>query len=308
MNNEIIFFALDNSVAYTSLSRLNYKVISPYARSRRKDYRTRYILHRLKLENLCLFNYLYTINAEIKRYNPSIIVIIGSLIYEPFIKNIRTMFPHAIVKYSYNNIVNSTASIEPSVLKKYDVGGYSWDKNDCCKYNLTYQTPGYDPNNLIIDNNNYLYDAAFIGADKGRKKILSILANFLRSKGYVTYIHIVPDNRAMTFIQTGYKSRISYTDYIYIISHSKCLIDIVQQNQVGTTLRVMEAVFSSKKIITNNLLLQNYDFYHPQNIFILRDDNMSEIPKFLELPYRTIDPKILSKYRFKESIMELLNK
>jgi hypothetical protein len=41
------------------------------------------------------------------------------------------------------------------------------------------------------------------------------------------------------------------------------------------------------------------DFYHPNNFFVLTQDNEKEIDDFLQKPYVIIDNEIIEKYSFK---------
>lgn len=70
---------------------------------------------------------------------------------------------------------------------------------------------------------------------------------------------------------------------------------IVKMGQEGYTLRTIESLFLSKKLITNNKNIIKEDFYNPNNIFIL-DNNYNNIKKFLERPYKSISNEIKEKY------------
>ena len=45
--------------------------------------------------------------------------------------------------------------------------------------------------------------------------------------------------------------------------------------------------------------MKNYDFYHPDNIFITDFENFNGLKEFLEKPYHKIDRKIVEKYGIK---------
>ena len=62
-----------------------------------------------------------------------------------------------------------------------------------------------------------------------------------------------------------------------------------------------ESIFYDKKLITNNKSLKDYDFYHPNNIFIL-DNNYDKIKEFLAKPFIKIDNEIKEKYDYKNWI------
>jgi hypothetical protein len=66
-----------------------------------------------------------------------------------------------------------------------------------------------------------------------------------------------------------------YEKSLPYVKNTKCLLEIVQTHQEGLTLRMMEAMFFNKKIVTNNQNIKNYDFYDTRNIYILNDDSRS---------------------------------
>ena len=87
---------------------------------------------------------------------------------------------------------------------------------------------------------------------------------------------------------------IRYIDYLGIIYNCKCIIDIVIDGQSGLSLRVMEALFFNKKLITNNKHISKMDFYNPNNIFILDIDK--ELNSFMEKQYQTVPDSIKNNY------------
>ncbi|HCF38843.1 MAG TPA: hypothetical protein DER56_07285 [Thermosipho africanus] len=83
------------------------------------------------------------------------------------------------------------------------------------------------------------------------------------------------------------------------IGKSKAILDILSNPNDGLSLRPMESMFHRKKLITNSLLISNYDFYRSQNIFILGEDDLNKLPEFLNSPYEDIDEELIKKYDFK---------
>ena len=98
------------------------------------------------------------------------------------------------------------------------------------------------------------------------------------------------------------KDFVPYEDYLKLLVKTKTILDIVDGNQSGLTLRCMEALFFNKKLITNNLDIENYDFYNPKNVFILGKDDMNNIKQFIDSPYELVDEKIVNYYDFDEWI------
>lgn len=64
----------------------------------------------------------------------------------------------------------------------------------------------------------------------------------------------------------------------------------------GLTFRIFEAMGLSKKIITNNPDIINYDFYNPQNILIINNENPIIPNHFLETEYTPVPKEIYNKY------------
>lgn len=308
ISSRVVIIDLPGSTSFKSLRNLGYNVIEPYKNKQRIDFRKRFLLHLLWLDNIPFFNSIFDLNSElVKIQNPQIIIIMGSLIYEPFFHKLRNLFPSIPILYSYSNIVSDQASINPSVLKKYKIIGLSWDIDDCSKYGLKYQNPSIEPNLLNnISSDNIFYDVCFIGADKGRRKMVKEIDRIISNAGYRTYIHITPDYRFFRRLHKDYKDKISYNQYLKITSLSNCIIDLVQKGQVGTTMRTMEAIFNRKKLISNNERLKEYDFYNPDNIFIITKDNIKNIPEFLRTPYIPIRDETLKKYILKDNMEKLL--
>lgn len=52
-----------------------------------------------------------------------------------------------------------------------------------------------------------------------------------------------------------------------------------------------------KKLITTNKQITDYDFYHPNNIYVISDPQYFEIPQsFFDTEYTEIDESIREKY------------
>ncbi|MGE8427201.1 MAG: hypothetical protein ACN6O7_04970 [Sphingobacterium sp.] len=171
---------------------------------------------------------------------------------------------------------------------------WSFDKKDCEKYNLFYNNTYYFKEFVLENIEPPKYQVSFIGQDKGRlRKLLNLEKEFLKN-GISSYFHIVKDRTSD--LEYNYKGRLSYDGILDIIRSSKVLLDIVQEGQSGLTLRIMESLFFSKKIITNNVDIEKYDFYSSENIFILGKDPEEGLCTFIETQYMPIEKQILEGY------------
>ena len=68
------------------------------------------------------------------------------------------------------------------------------------------------------------------------------------------------------------------------------------KGQDGLTMRTFEVIGQEKKLITTNSSIVKYDFYNSNNIFLLKEDNITDIKHFLARDIKNIDKEILDKY------------
>jgi len=96
------------------------------------------------------------------------------------------------------------------------------------------------------------------------------------------------------------KEPITLEETKLLLKQSNCMLDIAPiQKHKGLTFRIFEAMGLHKKIITNNPDIVNYDFYNPQNILIIYENNI-EIPNsFLSSGYQPVPDDIYQKYTIK---------
>jgi hypothetical protein len=104
----------------------------------------------------------------------------------------------------------------------------------------------------------------------------------------------------------------STSDYQTMILRSRVIIDSNAPHQDGLTARFMWALGAGRKIITTNKAVSEYDFYTPEQIFVVDDIDTflktKEFDDFLKSPY--IMPvqikSIIEVYRLDNWIRTLL--
>lgn len=164
---------------------------------------------------------------------------------------------------------------------------YTFDKGDADKYNIKYNPQFFRKFNIGIS-----FEARqtfyFCGVEKGRSDAINLFKNKLSPLGNL-YFHVIPKATPDTIIP--------YTDNLKNDLQSEVLCDIVQKGQTGCTLRIMEGVFLSKKIITNNGNVISLPFYDASRFFILNNESReSDIVSFLNMPYKPLSERELAEY------------
>lgn len=181
---------------------------------------------------------------------------------------------------------------------------YSFSKKDSRNSGFKYAGPFYFPS-LVLSTTKIKYEGVFIGQNKGRINEIYSIAKLFDINGFNAMIKIVDNRRAL--FSTKYTWYMPYSKICEYISSSICIIDIVQSNQEGMTLRVMESLFFKKKLVTNNSNIKTYDFYNSNNIFIYGVDNVNEFSEFIKSPYQKLDDNILGKYSFDGWLKRIIN-
>lgn len=224
---------------------------------------------------------------------------------------IRRVNPRCRVVVFYWNRVGRYNDVPLHTMNPKDL--YSTDPADCRRYHMNY-------NHIFYPRGLYTPPAAamkkrlfFLGADKGRAPYLLALKKAFEKEGLVCDIRMLPRkiSRFRRKVRQRYREQfaeiltgtpLSYPEYINQLSGCDVLLDINQAGQTALTMRVMEAVYLSKKLITSNRDIINYDFYDPRNIFLLPEDNAlpssEDIRLFLSQPFEPYSDEILEKYSF----------
>lgn len=239
------------------------------------------LLRKLNMLNKSLFFGIWKYN--LKKYD---YIILGENGYTSNIsKYIKKKNPKCKIIMYYWNILNDEYK---KILEDKNIDEFwTFDKSEAEKYNLKYN-PQFYSKKIISHNIEINQDVVFMGRAKDRKKELKNLEEIIKKLGIKTNFFIIEKE----------KDLIKYNEYLKQVYTSKCILDYNQEGQVGLTLRPMEALFCQKKLITNNKDIINYDFYNPNNIFVLGIDDINKVKEFIDSPYQEIDEKILNYYDY----------
>lgn len=183
---------------------------------------------------------------------------------------------------------------------------FSTDPEDCKKYKLNYNHIFYPKEFYtpcaLSDGQHKLF---FLGVDKGRAPYISSLKNVLEESGLFCDIRILShtsdSNYQKRFQDILTDKRLTYSEYLELLKDCHILLDVNQEGQSALTMRVMEAIYHSKKLITNNRHILDYDFYDSNNILVLPEEGLpsaNEIQHFLQKPFHPYPDSILDNYSF----------
>lgn len=196
-----------------------------------------------------------------------------------FLKYLRIYFPNVKLIYIFTNIskvsgARKTNKID-SLSDHYDMV-YAFDKSDSVKYGFREQPLLYSYNiaNKLPQNS----DVFYIGNAKDRLGMLHKVYKKIESYGLSQDYYIVgvsEEDKINSSIV--YNSPISYGEVLKHIESSSCLIDIIQGESEGYTIKVCEAIFYNKLLITTNERIKDAPFYNSNFILVIKSEN--DIPK-----------------------------
>ncbi len=173
---------------------------------------------------------------------------------------------------------------------------YSYDRLDVEKYNLSFLT-----NYIFEESHHAAFEDQFfnISTNDYRFPLLENLAKYLKQRGWTYNIQVYNGSDMPAEYVEIITTQKSIQEVSQMIQKAKIIVEIQRTEQVGLSFRIFEALGHRKKLITTNKDIVNYDFYHPQNILVV-DENNIEIPaNFVTSTYVDIDETILSKYKIK---------
>lgn len=187
---------------------------------------------------------------------------------------------------------------------------YSFDDEDCKKYGCKKITNFY----FVEEKQKLLnFDISYLATYDHRIHHLISIFEYLEDNNIsakckiFTYPSIKIKEKLPINIEVIHKI-IPFAESYQYYQDSKVILDIAHPHQRGLSFRPFEAMGMSKKLITTNKNIVNYDFYNPNNIFIIDDINNITIPiSFFKTDYQEINPKIKEKYHLKNWIKKIIS-
>ena len=152
---------------------------------------------------------------------------------------------------------------------KYFDRFYSYNINDCAIYKMLY-LPMYTQC-MHVGHLKNMYDICVIAsAHSNRLDIVKRIYEKYSSK-YSFYIYLYQKPLVNIDNEWFHDKPLDYGQYIDVLRHSRCLLDIQNPIQEGPTTRAFDVMQTETKLITTNSNIINYPIYG-ENILIVNDD------------------------------------
>ena len=143
---------------------------------------------------------------------------------------------------------------------------YSYDHHDCEQYGLIYYPTPYSKYEVPSNTKLPETDVFFCGKAKTRYDVILKTYEVLKSKGLSCdfYLTSVPDE-CPRLEGIHYNKGLDYVTYLQHLTHSHCVLEVMQEGADGFTPRLWESIMYDKHLLTNN---ESVFSSHYNNMFI----------------------------------------
>lgn len=208
-----------------------------------------------------------------------------------FYSYIRKNYSNVKLVYLFSNIVKITGANYYGYLnnlKLYYDQIYAFDKCDAQKYGFRYFPLIYVKNEDAPKSTSEV-DLFYIGQakDENRLNILLEIFEKAQDEGLVCEFHIVGVEEAKQKYKDKivYNKPIGYLEALEGIMKAKCLVDVIQKESTGLTIKTCESVIYDKKLITSNVNVASEPFYSENRILVYEKNINLKLKKFIDIPF-----------------------
>lgn len=203
------------------------------------------------------------------------IIFLDNSISRISIKYLKKMKQKHNLTYILMNL--NTIDKKENIIKRYfyivDLK-VTFDYQDSIKYNILFYPNIFSKITCNdITNSDDIYDIIFVGNAKDRLKVIHNIYEVLNKKFNVKFYVNGVKKKDKIYQGIIYNKWLTYKEIYYLTMHSKAILEVVDENQKGYTLRTFESICYNKHLITNNKFIIQSSFYNDQYIHIYQDAN-----------------------------------
>lgn len=199
---------------------------------------------------------------------------------QAFLKKLKRKYKNLSLVYVFTNVVKITGAANGKYLDKikdwYDAV-FAFDPVDAEKYGFFYSPLIYDADSAYKKEEKESHDnlVFYVGQAKDRLDGLLSFYERLTAMGIKCDFHIanVLEEQIKYADRIVYNKFMTYDEAVDSIQRATCLIDVIQGDSTGLTIKTCEAVCYDKKLITTNKHVVEYPFYDSRYIRVVESPN-----------------------------------
>lgn len=258
-------------------------------------------------------------NSEGNTYD-YVFFIKGEVVNSEILSILKEHNPSAkFILYLYDSIKNNRNANK--IYSLFDTV-FSFDYQDCLERSFHFLPLFYDDiYGTIHPKQTQILKMLFVGTihsdryrilqdiKKGLEKQNCILDFYMYLQGKLMYYkYFISDSAFRNSKKDDFKYTIlNKNELLSRMIDTDVIIDIQHPNQMGLTMRTLESMGASRKLITTNEDIYKYDFYKPENILIVSRSNIRIEKEFLETPYILLEEEVRKKYALSSWIVSIFD-
>lgn len=229
----------------------------------------------------------------------TVLIVRGSGLLPSFFEAIGRIIPAVrIINYQWDSLRNNPNGL---TIARFSDTNFSFDLADChvnpqFKHLPLFYT--WDTINDTGPNSEPECDIFFVGTyHSSRHLVVKELERQCRQQGFNLRSHIyIPRG---IYWRRKFSSgeqiercdvsfhKLSRERYHRSLLHTKAVLDIQSQTQTGATIRTIETLSVGRKLISTNTMLQDEQFYSPDNIYLWDTEQLLPLNDILHTPFNT---------------------
>lgn len=193
---------------------------------------------------------------------------------EKFLVFLRNYYSNVKLVYVFTNVVRISGAGNNKFVDKlnqfYDIV-YAFDPEDALVYGFKWYQNVYAY--ISYDRSKIEKSVFFVGKAKDRHPMIVDIYKRLKKLNINTnfYVTDVPEDEQIKNSNIVYNKALSYLDVQKKVQLAGCVLDVIQKNSSGYTLKVCEAVAFDKLLITTNERIKNEVFYDPHYMLVIKN-------------------------------------
>lgn len=305
------FFSYEKYIA-NELEKLGYKVYIIYENVEEFSYLSKLMI-KLKGDKQTYYDNYYKKKISSIKFD-LVLVIRGSFLSLDVINYIKEYSPNAkFYMYQWDSVNNNSNALE--IASSFDQVS-TFDIHDAEKYKWNYRPLFYINSSSRVGSRKY--DVAYICTLHSQrirvfqklkkidgKKYLylySKFSHFIKER----YFHKNIDFDGISLNDVEFKP-LSLEQVNVVMGESNIIIDYTHPAQTGFTMRTCESIGHRCKLVTNNKLVKEADFYNENNIYIYDTDNFEIPDSFLKIPFTELPQEVFNRYSISSWIKEIID-
>jgi hypothetical protein len=186
------------------------------------------------------------------------------------------------VMYMWDSVSNRKHTLD---FAPYCDRVFTFDRGDAAAYGFSFRPLFYlDAYGAVRQGEkpNYKYDLCFMGtAHSDRYPIAREVRDWCHERGLSCFFYFYVQGKGLYWVNSFRSkgampgmdevsfTKMSVADIVGVVATSRAVLDIQHPKQTGLTMRTLETLGAGRRLVTTNLDVRGYDFYHPRQVQVI---------------------------------------